>query len=252
MTSKTCFVIAPIGTPDSEERRRSDQVLRHVIGPAVREKGYEPVRADQIAEPGLITSQVIQHVVDDPLVIADLTGRNPNVFYELALRHAIRKPLVQLIKKGEQIPFDVAAMRTISVDHHDLDSVEEAKREIVKQIEAAEAPDGKLETPISVALDLQSLRQSDDPERRSLAEALATLSEIRTGLASIDKKIDRMHGISLRSRRFQSTLLGRSEVDSGEINEKLRQLLEHHYEMRAEPISSLEVSVVEKDDNKGT
>jgi hypothetical protein len=72
------------------------------------------------------------------LVIADLTGRNPNVFYELALRHTIKKLLLQIINKGEDIPFDVAGMRTISVDHHDLDSVEDAKKDIIKQIKSVE------------------------------------------------------------------------------------------------------------------
>ncbi len=95
---KTCFVIAPIGDPDSDIRRRSDQILKHIIKPAVGKCGYDAIRADQISEPGMITHQVIEHVVGDPLVVADLTGQNPNVFYELAIRHAIRKPFVPLIR----------------------------------------------------------------------------------------------------------------------------------------------------------
>lgn len=54
-----CFVNAPIGSDGSDVRRRSDQVLRHIIRPAVDECGYRAVRADEIAKPGLITSQVI-------------------------------------------------------------------------------------------------------------------------------------------------------------------------------------------------
>jgi phage gp29-like protein len=77
---KLCFVIAPIGEEGSDVRRRSDQVLKHVIAPAAKECGYETIRADKISEPGMITSQVIQHLLEDALVIADLTGRNPNVF----------------------------------------------------------------------------------------------------------------------------------------------------------------------------
>jgi hypothetical protein len=78
---KTCFFIAPIGLEGSDVRVRSDQVLKHIVAPAARECGYDTIRADQISEPGIITSQVIQHVVEDPLVVADLTDRNPNVFY---------------------------------------------------------------------------------------------------------------------------------------------------------------------------
>lgn len=186
MPDKICFVIAPIGDPESETRKRSDQVLKHVIGPAVASCGYRALRADQISEPGMITSQVIQHIVEDPLVVADLTDQNSNVFYELAIRHAIRRPLVQLIKKGEQVPFDVAGTRTIHVDHHDLDSVEAAKQEITSQIHALEKDPNKLETPISVSLDLQALRQSDDPEQRTLADVLSALSELRSSVQSVE------------------------------------------------------------------
>ena len=186
---KLCFVIAPIGDLESETRKRSDQVLKHVIRPAVEKCGYEAKRADEIDKPGVITSQVIQHVVNDALVVADLTERNPNVFYELAIRHAIRKPLVQLIKKGEQIPFDVAGTRTIYVDHKDLDSVETARNEIVAQISALENDPSDLETPISVSLDLQLLRQSDDPEDRSLADILSAVSELRATVGKLEAHI---------------------------------------------------------------
>jgi hypothetical protein len=131
-------VIAPIGAEGTDIRIRSDQVLKHIISPAAHECGYTAVRADQISEPGLITSQVIQHIVEDPLVIADLSGRNPNVFYELALRHALKKAVVQIIHASESIPFDVAASRTVHVDHHDLDSAARAKEEIIKQIRSVE------------------------------------------------------------------------------------------------------------------
>ena len=158
---RVCFVIAPIGEPESDTRRRSDQVMKHIIRPVVVPMGYRAIRADEMDKPGIITSQVITQVVEADLVIADLTERNPNVFYELALRHAISKPFVQIIKKGEALPFDVAGTRTVSVDLHDLDSVEDAKKQIGNQIQSLEADSSDLETPISVSLDLQQLRQSD-------------------------------------------------------------------------------------------
>lgn len=186
----TCFVISPIGTDGSDIRRRADQILRHVIGPAADTCGFEAIRADQISEPGLITTQVIQHILEDPLVIADLTGSNPNVFYELAIRHAIRKPLVQVIQKDEKIPFDVAGMRTIPVDHRDLDSVQEAKSEIEKQIRAIlkKKPE-EIESPISVSVELQALRHSDKPEERSLADFVSAISDLRTSLAAVEKRL---------------------------------------------------------------
>lgn len=187
---KSCFVISPIGEEGSDTRKRADQVLKHVINPAVEECGYTALRADKMSEPGMITSQVIQRIVDDPLVVADLTGMNPNVFYELAVRHAVRKPLVQLICKGEKIPFDVAGMRTIPVDHTDLDSVDEARDEIVRQIKATEGKSPEqIESPISVSMELQLLRQSENPEERSVAKIVSVVSELRSNIDSIEKKL---------------------------------------------------------------
>lgn len=187
--TKSCFVISPIGEAESDVRKRSDQVLRHIIRPAAEACGYKAIRADEIDKPGIITSQVIQHVVGDPLVIADLTDTNPNVFYELAIRHAIRKPLVQIIKKGERIPFDVAGTRTIHFDHHDLDSVEAAKEGIIEQIKAAEKSPEDIETPISVSLDLQFLRQSENPEERSLADLVSAVTDVRNGLSKLEERV---------------------------------------------------------------
>jgi len=194
---KQCFVISPIGEPDSETRKRSDQVLKYIIRPAVESCGYVAERADEMDKPGMITSQVIQRVVNDPLIVADLTERNPNVFYELAIRHAIRKPFVQLIKKGERIPFDVAGARTIQVDHSDLDSVERAKTDITKQIKALEADSSDLETPISMSLDLQVLRHSDKPEERSLADLLSAVSDMRSVVGKVEGKLPAVEDVQV-------------------------------------------------------
>ncbi len=137
----------------------------------------------------MITSQVIQRIVDDELVIADLTDRNPNVFYELAVRHAIRKPFVQIIRKSETIPFDIAGTRVVHVDHHDLDSVADAIKQIQEQVKSLEVDSSKLDTPISAALDLQSLRSSEDPGQRSLGEVLSAIAEIHTSLREIRKQL---------------------------------------------------------------
>jgi hypothetical protein len=84
---KKCFVISPIGDENSDTRKRSDQIFTYVIEKAVSGFGYTLLRADKISRPGIITSQIIEHILEDELV--DLTGRNPNVFYELALRHGL-------------------------------------------------------------------------------------------------------------------------------------------------------------------
>lgn len=189
--NRICFVIAPIGDDGSKIRHRSDQVLNHIIAPAVNECGYEAIRADKISEPGIITSQVIQHIIEDPLVIADLTGRNPNVFYELAIRHAIKKPVVQIIQKEETIPFDVSATRTIQVDHQDLDSVAKCKEELSSQIHSVEKDPNLVDTPISIAIDLKFLRQSENPLEKSNAEIITMLQDLKSMIMDLSIKSER-------------------------------------------------------------
>ena len=189
MEEKICFFIAPIGDPGTEIRKRSDQILKYLIKPVAEACGYKAIRADKISEPGIITSQVIQHIIDDPMVVADLTGWNPNVFYELAIRHTFRRPYVQIIQKGERPPFDVANIRTVEVDHHDLDSVDEAKEEITRQMKSMERPEKIIESPISAAIDLDALRKSSNPDQRQLADILTALADLRIGQLAIEKRI---------------------------------------------------------------
>ena len=106
--SKVCFYISPIGALDSEHRMHSDLFLGSIIEPAMEELGLNVIRADQIGKPGMITSQVLEHVLKSRLVIADLSFHNPNVFYELSLRHVSRLPTVQVIREADPLPFDLA------------------------------------------------------------------------------------------------------------------------------------------------
>ena len=176
---KTCFVVAPIGEDGTEIRMRSDDILEYVVGPALQGYGYgEPVRADQISEPGVINDQIIEHLLNDDLVIADLTGHNPNVFYELAVRHAAGKAVIQFIDIGETIPFDVAGVRTVRVDHRSPRSADESAKKVAEQIKAVESSEA--ESPLSRTLDLLVLRSRDNPDEQRDAKILSELHELRT------------------------------------------------------------------------
>lgn len=139
--TSTCFFIAPIGTDGSEERQHSDLVMGSLLEPALEEFGLDLVRADAIAEPGMITSQVIRYLIQAPLVVADLTFHNPNVFYELALRHAVKRPVVQIIRSSDKIPFDIQPFRTVVLDMTDIYSfvpkIETYRAEVSSQIRSA-------------------------------------------------------------------------------------------------------------------
>ncbi|MFE9690212.1 hypothetical protein [Micromonospora sp. NPDC005806] len=187
-TPRECFVIAPIGPDGSETRRRSDQILNFVIRPVVAERGYVAVRGDEIERAGLITSQVLDRIIQNDLVIADLTDQNANVFYELAVRHALRKPFVQLMAKDQQLPFDVQGMRTILVDHTDLDSVHAAKEQLGRAIDAI-GSEADIVTPMSVALTLQELRGSSSPRETGLSQIIETLPQMMDILQDLHRHL---------------------------------------------------------------
>lgn len=191
---KECFIICPIGEENTATRKRADQILHHVFEPVAEKCGYDTIRADRISKPGIITRQIIEKIIESPLVIADLTDRNPNVLYEIALRHAIRKPLVQIIQKGESLPFDIAATRVIHVDYPDLDSIKEAGAELEKQIKALEKDPGDFDNPISTALDLQGLRQSTNLVEKQIGDILTILQNITSKISSIESTIEEKRG----------------------------------------------------------
>ena len=136
-----CFYLSPIGDDDSDERRHADLFMEALVAPALTASGLRLVRADKIGEAGLITKQIIEHIVRSKLVIADLSFHNPNVFYELALRHAMRKPIVQIIRQSDRIPFDLNQFRTIIIDNTDIYSLvpqlDTYRAEILNQIRTA-------------------------------------------------------------------------------------------------------------------
>lgn len=166
MPLKTCFIICPIGEVASDTRKRSDQMLKHVYGPVLDSHSYQAVRADKILKSGLITSQVINLIVDSELVIADLTDSNPNVYYELALRHATGKPFIQVAQAGQRIPFDIAGLRTVFVDLANPDDIEVARSDLdgfIKEFKKGH----KADSPIQHARGVRLLQTDPD-----LAESL--------------------------------------------------------------------------------
>jgi hypothetical protein len=150
----TCFYITPIGDATSCVRKHSDLFLGSIVEPAMSSFGLKVIRADAIDKPGIITRQIIEFILKSRLVIADLSFHNPNVFYELALRHAVRLPVVQIVRKADSIPFDINQMRTIQIDDSDIYSfvpkIEIYKSEIAAQARRALDSGSEVDTPISI------------------------------------------------------------------------------------------------------
>lgn len=149
-----CFYITPIGEEGSEQRKHSDLFMGALVEPALLEFGLHLVRADKIGDAGMITGQIIEHIIHSKLVIVDLSFHNPNVFYELALRHAVRKPIVQISRSADRLPFDIGQVRTIVVDTTDIytlvPQLDSLKAQIAAQIRKTLDEQSEVENPLSI------------------------------------------------------------------------------------------------------
>ncbi len=156
---RTCFFICPIGDNSSPERERSDLLLDCLLTPVLGPLGFGPIkRADQMPEPGMITNQIIQQLLSCDLVVADLAGSNANVFYELAIRHAARKPSIHLFLPGQKIPFDLAGSRAIPVDTLNVRAFEDSKKALNEQVaQTLKEGENSVDSPFATALAVISM-----------------------------------------------------------------------------------------------
>ena len=143
---KKCFIITPIGSEGSDIRKKAEGVIDAVINPVLSSMDYDIYVPHKMNNPGSITGQIIDHILNDELVIANLTGLNANVMYELAVRHAARKPIVCIAENSTKLPFDVMTDRVIFYDDA-MYSVEATKQDLSKKIAAATSQE-KIDNPI--------------------------------------------------------------------------------------------------------
>jgi len=112
-STETCFVMMPFGPPLA-------RYYEMLYKPAIKKAGLQPVRADaEIFGTGKIMDQVWAGIRRAKVLLAELTSRNPNVFYELGLAHALQKPVVLVSANEEDVPFDLRHIRVIYYDVSD-------------------------------------------------------------------------------------------------------------------------------------
>lgn len=113
-----CFVISPIGKEGTKLHSDFKEVLDYIIKPAFEESGFshKVVRADEIDRSGSFIRDILENIYSSHIVVADLTGQNPNVFYELGVRHSLRPRTILIAQNIDDIPSDLREYRTIIYD----------------------------------------------------------------------------------------------------------------------------------------
>jgi hypothetical protein len=155
-----CFVVMPFGIKplnDGSGRLYDfDKVYRVIIQRAIRQAGLEPVRADERKVSDIIHVDMFKQLRDRAVVLADLSLENPNVFYELGVRHVMSARGTVLMCRGDsELPFDVKLSRVIFYDydgqHLDWEEVERIVGEL--QFALEEAKRGTPDSPVHALLE---------------------------------------------------------------------------------------------------
>lgn len=130
-----CFVIMPISDPEGYTEGHFKKIYDQVFAPAITKAGYEPMRADNDNSANMIQPKIIEQLVNSPMVLCDLSTRNPNVLFELGLRQAFDKPVVLVQECGTERIFDISSISTIDYRRERLyDEVLEDQQKITECI----------------------------------------------------------------------------------------------------------------------
>jgi nucleoside 2-deoxyribosyltransferase len=183
---RSIFVISPIGKKDDDGVDFTKIFLEQIVKPAAATAGgfRPPVRADEVKAPGSITAKIVSDIVNADVCVADLTGRNPNVMYEVAIAHAAGKPVILLQQEEGGPPFDFTGERTI---HYSIraDEANQARDDLVEHLRNAdhEEADPQLKrtmNPVRVIFEDLRTKAQAGPTDRAILDRLDSLgAEIR-------------------------------------------------------------------------
>lgn len=196
----TCFTIMPFGG-------WFDDYYETICRPAIEEAGLASCRADDLYRPSTIVNDIWAYTQKSKLVLADLSGKNPNVFYELGLAHALAKPAILITESIEDVPFDLRALRVLEYDKNLPRWGEVLQEKITISIREV------IKSPIQAVLPA-FLSIKHDSKPKTVTEQEMELLEMRREIDLLRHEIVRN-----RSRGFR-------EMDPLEARERIRNYIE--------------------------
>lgn len=179
MQAKRCFVAMPIKSEASAEYSHFKALYEEIIRPTIVALDYDVTRSDEIQKAGAITKDIVLHLAEVDLVVVDLTDLNPNVFYELGVRHSLRgQGTVMIVDelRTDNIPFDLSAYRVIKF-RGDLPGFGKLRRELIAFVHQLRADKPSLrDNPVHdwlPSLPMNALEAASGTAEGSLRERLA-------------------------------------------------------------------------------
>jgi hypothetical protein len=196
MANNLCFVLMPFGRKKDAAGREInfDAVWEQVIKPAVAAAKLEPIRADQELIGGIIHKPMFERLILCDYAVADLTAWNPNVMYELGVRHAVRPwRTVAMFNKSTGLPFDVAMLRALPYEINDEGAPKDpegARVMLCERLEAArkEAAEPTVDSPVYQLVEFQVRAQVDHTKTDTFRDQVRYSEEARRKLAEARKR----------------------------------------------------------------
>lgn len=170
-----CFVIMPFGG-------LFDRYYLNIFVPAIQAAGLQALRADSIFSSTSIMSDIWRSMRNASVILADLTGKNSNVFYELGLAHASRKPVIVVTGSLDDVPFDLKGLRVIEYNKDDENWGSVLKDRITADLKAT-LSDPSMAIPTTFLENVVDTTHSTDPLSLQLRQIMDELRALRASIS---------------------------------------------------------------------
>jgi len=226
--TKICFVIMPFGekkVSDDKGQVRTvnfDPIYKEIFAPAIGavslpEGGtLEPRRTDQDFFAGLIAQDMFEYLEYSRFALADITGLNPNVFYELGVRHRAQQAGTAIFRQpGVNLPFDITQIKAFPYDYQPVDEAAKS-RELITRVLTESLKQNRLDSPVRLALRVQRQEHPDIEQYLKNAENAIRLGDPTTAIAEYRTALEADPGNNLLHLRAGLLL-----KDQGRLKEAL-------------------------------
>ena len=232
-----CFVMMPFGEKVNESNMKIDFdiVYQQLITPAILAAKLKPIRDDEKKLGGLIIKTMFERIIFCDFAIADITYDNPNVFYELGIRHAVR-PFTTIIiseKTYSNLPFDVSPVRVIYYEYDFINKTVAGCKEKVKELSEllldckTYAGDPEPDSPIK-----QLFSEFDFPEVNKYINASkdfeSWISHLQGAIQTVEDLVNRWKQLNVQFhnekdplRKEEIKLLEQKKIDEIKSKEEL-------------------------------
>lgn len=193
MKEKNCYVMMPYGSGDEERERRFLGIFESIIKPAARACGFDDahiLRQDHTGEPGVITNRIITNIANADILIADLTGANPNVYYELGISHVFHKCATVIIMdrdSDQNIKFDLSGVSYVKYSTN-LGDLQASIAGIAEAIKVRQSGSAATDSPVHEVIESLPVRLID------LLDGTSTQAEAQRS-AKLEKEISRLRSL---------------------------------------------------------